>query len=194
MKLAGIVYLYDISENRMFGTSRKNLEMFRKLCGDDALKNVILATTKWADVTPEVGAKREKQLADMYWKEMIGYGSTVVRFSDSHLAACDIIDNIVLGHEVIDFVRIQEELVILRKSIPQTDAGQALCAILQVQLQQQQEMARELRRDGRARGKDKSFQRQWEESRASIRSTLDQIRTLRVPVGVRIKNFFGLES
>lgn len=192
MKLAGIVYLHDISENRMFGTARKNLEMFRKLCGDDALKNVILATTKWADVKPEVGAKREKQLANMYWKEMIGHGSTVVRFSDSHLAACDIIDNIVLGHEVMDFIRIQEELVIIRKRIPQTDAGQALRSILQVQLQQQQERARELQRDRHVRGRDESFQRQWEESKANIRSTLDQIRMLRVPVGVRIKNFFGL--
>lgn len=111
MKLAGIIYLHDISENRMFGTSRKNLDMFRKLCGDDALKNVILATTKWAGVSPELGARREKQLADMYWNEMIDHGSTVVRFNDSHPSACDIIDNIVLEHEAMDFVRIQEELV-----------------------------------------------------------------------------------
>ena len=192
MKVAGIVYLHDISENRMFGTSRKNLEMFRKLCGDDALKNVILVTTKWADVSTEVGEKREKQLADAYWKEMIGYGSTVVRFSDSHLAARDIIDHIVLGHQVLDFVRIQEELVIIRKRIPETDAGQALRAILQEQLQQQHEMAREMQRDKRERGGDEFFQRQWEETRANIRSTLDQIRVLRVPLSVRIKNFFGL--
>jgi hypothetical protein len=32
----------------MFGASRKNLTMLNKLCGDDALKNVILATTKWS--------------------------------------------------------------------------------------------------------------------------------------------------
>ena len=34
MLLSGVLYLYDITENRMGGSSMKNIKMFRKLCGD----------------------------------------------------------------------------------------------------------------------------------------------------------------
>ena len=56
---------------RMFETARKNLDMFRKLCGDEALKNVVLGITKWDDVKLEVGRQREIQLRDIFWMEMI---------------------------------------------------------------------------------------------------------------------------
>ncbi|KAG2074693.1 P-loop containing nucleoside triphosphate hydrolase protein, partial [Suillus decipiens] len=67
MKLAGILYLHDITQTRMFGTSRKNLAMFRRLCGADAEKNVVLVTTKWGDVSPEMGESRERQLKSSFW-------------------------------------------------------------------------------------------------------------------------------
>lgn len=34
----------------MFGTARKDLDMFRNLCGDEAPRNVVLGTTKWDKV------------------------------------------------------------------------------------------------------------------------------------------------
>ncbi|EJT75385.1 hypothetical protein GGTG_05322 [Gaeumannomyces tritici R3-111a-1] len=45
--LAGIVYLHRISDPRMGGSAMKNLRMFKKLCGKDALERVVLATTMW---------------------------------------------------------------------------------------------------------------------------------------------------
>jgi hypothetical protein len=59
----------------MYGTSRKNLAMFGKLCGTESADRVILATTKWRDVPDDVGLRRENQLAVNYWKGMLTQGS-----------------------------------------------------------------------------------------------------------------------
>lgn len=48
----------------MQGSAKKNLLMFKKLCGKDAMKNVILATTMWGKVSSEEGAQRETQLTN----------------------------------------------------------------------------------------------------------------------------------
>ena len=45
--LSGILYLHRITDNRMAGTPLKNLQVFQKLCGRDALGKVYLTTTMW---------------------------------------------------------------------------------------------------------------------------------------------------
>jgi hypothetical protein len=61
-KTKGIIYLHRISDVRMQASAKKNLFMFKKLCGDDALKNVILATTMWDRMTEADGTARELEL------------------------------------------------------------------------------------------------------------------------------------
>jgi hypothetical protein len=46
----------------MAGTPLKNLRMFEKLCGKNALRNIILITTMWDEVDEALGLQREKQL------------------------------------------------------------------------------------------------------------------------------------
>lgn len=43
--LHGIIYLHRITDVRMSGSARRNLLMFKHLCGDEYLKKVILVTT-----------------------------------------------------------------------------------------------------------------------------------------------------
>ena len=38
------------------------------LCGDTLLKNVLLVTTKWGEVEPAIGEKREEDLKNIHWK------------------------------------------------------------------------------------------------------------------------------
>jgi len=59
IKLNGILYFHRISDVRMQGSAKKNLLMFKKLCGEDALRNVILVTSMWDRVSMEDGNKRE---------------------------------------------------------------------------------------------------------------------------------------
>jgi hypothetical protein len=46
----------------MSGTPVKNFKMFRKLCGDSALRNVVIVTNMWGEVKPQVGEAREAEL------------------------------------------------------------------------------------------------------------------------------------
>ena len=94
MKLGGVIYLYDISLSRMLGTTRNNLEVFQKLCGDDAFQSVILGTTKWGDVFWEDGDKRAQQVRDNYWRDMLDHGSEIFKFEDSSESAWTMVDSI----------------------------------------------------------------------------------------------------
>jgi hypothetical protein len=48
-QLAGIIYLHRITEVRMLGSAKRNLRMFKQLCGTNNLNSVILVTTHWSD-------------------------------------------------------------------------------------------------------------------------------------------------
>ncbi|KAH9436696.1 hypothetical protein MCOR02_000365 [Pyricularia oryzae] len=80
--LHGIIYLHRISDPRMQGSARKNLMMFKKLCGDDALKKVILATTMWDIVPTETAEARQAELVNTpsfgvtWWKRGAGSAGT----------------------------------------------------------------------------------------------------------------------
>lgn len=125
MNLAGIVYLHDISQTRITGTTLKNLEMFTKLCGKDALANVVFGTTKWSDIIQEVGQRREKQLGGTFCNNMIQHGSVMLRVGNDSSSARNILDRI-LQHRGVDFVLIQDELVEEQLPIPETEAGRML--------------------------------------------------------------------
>ncbi|KAG1836069.1 hypothetical protein DFJ58DRAFT_847160 [Suillus subalutaceus] len=115
MKLAGILYLHDITQSRMFGTMLRDLDVFRKLCGEDAEKNVIMVTTKWAKITAKCGTRA------VFWKEMMTHGSTTARFDQSR--PWDVMRPILANKTVVEAIRIQKELVDFGKKIPETDAG-----------------------------------------------------------------------
>ncbi|KAH7923798.1 hypothetical protein BV22DRAFT_1014678 [Leucogyrophana mollusca] len=129
MKLAGVVYLHEMSRVRMLVTSRKNLGVFNRLIGNDATRSVILATTKWGDVEEEVGSQREEQLSTALWKEMVEQGSRTARFLNTRESAWNIVD-LITEREPLDALQIQKELVDLEKLIPETEAGSTLCTIL----------------------------------------------------------------
>jgi hypothetical protein len=82
-RLHGIIYLHRIQDVRMSGSARTNLRMFQKLCGEKALKNVILVTMFWDKVDLAEGERREAELvsSDKFWGRMIKKGSKVRRCS-----------------------------------------------------------------------------------------------------------------
>ncbi|KAL4061675.1 hypothetical protein V8B97DRAFT_2066349, partial [Scleroderma yunnanense] len=45
--LTGLIYVHRISDTRVGGNAQRNLRMFRNLCGDESLKNVVIVTTMW---------------------------------------------------------------------------------------------------------------------------------------------------
>src|SRR5262245_53143547 len=58
--LTGIIYLHRITDVRMTNASVRNLTLFRKLCGEDNLSNVILVTNRWEMIGKSEAEAREK--------------------------------------------------------------------------------------------------------------------------------------
>ena len=104
MKLAGIIYLHNITLPHIMGTEHNNLDVFRKFCGHEALKNVILSTMKWDEVSLKVGQRREQQLRDIHWKEMVQQGSVIMQVHADSSSAWRVVDRI-LENDMFAFKR-----------------------------------------------------------------------------------------
>lgn len=131
LDLRGVIYLHRITDPRMQGSAMKNLFMFKKLCGPEGLKNVILATTMWENVADKDGNRREVELRDTphYWKTMIEkHGSRMVRHQNCRKSAQQIIDSLLQSAEPITYA-IQNEMVDQGKDLDQTSAGKELSII-----------------------------------------------------------------
>jgi hypothetical protein len=126
IKLAGILYFHRISDNRMSGTPVKNFKMFRKLCGDSALRNVVIVTNMWEDVRPQVGEAREAELMKkgIFFKPALDRGARMARHENTVPSAESII-RLILNRNPLP-LHIQKELVDDGKDISETRAGQEL--------------------------------------------------------------------
>lgn len=85
--------------------------MFRKLCGDETLKNVIIVTTMWDGVDQELKEAREWELAndERYFKPAIDKGAIMLRHDNTTQTAHAILS--LLLPKVPLPVQIQRELV-----------------------------------------------------------------------------------
>jgi hypothetical protein len=125
VKISGIIYLHRISAPRMEGSALRNLRMFRKLCGDEFMKNVILGTTFWDVVDEETGAAREDELlqTDGFFKDMNERGCDVVRISDDRNTCLELLSRFAAKPPTV--MRIQQELF-EGKSLAETAAASAV--------------------------------------------------------------------
>lgn len=128
MKLTGIIYLHDITKNRMTHGGLANLVMFQHLCGEEPLKNVILATTRWSgDPNARQDAERcEKELVEKpeYWGNMINNKAKWTRFENTQRSALEIIDDLMKKDTVT--LAIQDEMVNQGMAVSKTAAGSTL--------------------------------------------------------------------
>lgn len=189
MKLAGVIYLHDISQPRMLGTIRKNFEVFNKLCGDNALKVVILGTTKWDLVKGQVGEERERQLAAKFWETMIQKGSVVHQFRGDHDSAWKMVSQLLEAESKVTALHIQRELVELQKLIPDTDAGRFLRTTLEHVLEMQKKRVQQL--EG-ANAESAQLRAEYKAGEDEIRNVLQSLQYLKVSLSRRIMIFFGL--
>jgi hypothetical protein len=96
--------------------------MFRRLCGKDALSNVILATTMWNLVPLETGLQREEVLTSdpHFWGGMTKRGSKAFRFDEGRYSALKIIEALLSRDKVT--LQLQSELVDEHKALADTAA------------------------------------------------------------------------
>lgn len=197
MKLGGIIYLHNISQPRMLGSDRQNLEVFQDLCGDKVLSSVIIGITKSGDIPQEVSEKRCNELSSTYWKEMIEAGATVYPLENNTTSAQSllaiILQNIKLSTgpseprtKAVEIenqvVEIQSEVVDLAKLVPETKAGKRLKSTLKEVLEMQKKMALQAENDTERR----------KEHRDNVNKLDAQINALKVPLAHRILAALGL--
>ena len=175
-KLTGFVYMHRISDTRVGGTSKRNLRMFQKLCGQDSFKNVIIITTMWDRVTLAEGQQREQELmlSDNLFKALIDGGATMARHDGNQLAL-DVIRD--LSHRSDTIAQIVREPVIEKKNLLDTEAGMELQSEVRNILQKHQEDLQVLE-DEIKEAKLQSDKRTEEEAAADRRKALEDIAKL----------------
>ena len=106
----GLIYVHRISDPKMGGISKRNLRMFRQLCGDGSLKNVCIITTNWSRVTKEEGNRRELELRESpnFFKPLIDEGAQLTRHDNGITSARSIVNFLI--HKDPTKLQIQIEL------------------------------------------------------------------------------------
>ncbi|KAJ7587380.1 P-loop containing nucleoside triphosphate hydrolase protein [Mycena floridula] len=195
MKLAGVVYLHDISQTRMLGSTRKNFELFRKLCGLKASPHIVLTTTKWDRVREDEGKRRETQLVEKFWNGIIEQKAHMCRFLLTQESALEIIKQVISSADlavegVNHSLSIQQELVAIEKRLAETDSGRNLRTSLKEALESTKAMERQLK-GGAAGDAPPQLKKEYGENQEQIKALLQQIEDLKIPIGRQIMALFG---
>ena len=174
-----------MTDARMRGTTLQNLNVFKKLCGKKNLGAVVFGITKSSKLTPEAYARREQQLADVYWKDFKKQGAIVFKLQTSRESARQLVET-VLARVQEDRVklRIQEELVELDKKLPETEAGKELKMSLEEIMVHHK----------RALAGENLTKEQIAAHHQKIATIAPQIQLLKLSFSQRLLMFFGLVS
>ncbi|KAK7032288.1 hypothetical protein VNI00_013247 [Paramarasmius palmivorus] len=176
-KLAGVIYLHRISDYRMGGISRRNFKMFRELCGDDSLKNVIIVTNMWGGVDKETGETREAQLMkeDKFFKPVLDKGAQIVRHDNTPETARAILSHVVENTPLP--LRIQTELVDQGKNLSETAAGAELNRELMEQIRKHELEMKQLQEEMKdaIRQKDEETRRELEAETKKLQAEMNRV-------------------
>lgn len=178
--------MHRISDTRVGGISRRNLVMFRALCGDAGLRNVVLATNMWGEVDAAVGAAREAELSadSLLFKPVLDKGARMARHANTRDSALAILRPLV--ESVPMLLQVQRELVDERRAVEQTAAGEELRTEEmreahrkqeEAAQKQREEMAAALRAQEERRARElEALRREQEAEQARLREEQEELR------------------
>jgi len=188
IQLTGILYIHPIRETKMGAKAIDSLSSFKKLCGAEALRKVVLVTTFWDEVDPIVGEERERELREstLFWAIMLSRGSKVFRHYNRRSTAKAVVRHLLDIRTEQDqgtFLDIQREMVDQMKNLDQTSAGQLMMTAVERQrkaferelaaLQEELDLAAQQNEEHRKAVEE--LRRQTDESR---RRAADDIRSM----------------
>ncbi|KAI6147450.1 P-loop containing nucleoside triphosphate hydrolase protein [Pisolithus tinctorius] len=168
-KLAGIIYMHRISDTRMGGTSARNFRIFRELCGESTLRNVLIVTTMWSEVSPELGEERERELASngKFFKPVLDKGARMLRHNNTRESAHAILRHLVNAQA--HTLQIQHELVNEQRDLAHTSAGVELGRLLKDQADRHEAQLKEVRRE-----MEEAMRVKDEQSRKELQQVVDE--------------------
>ncbi|KAG9227673.1 hypothetical protein CCMSSC00406_0000681 [Pleurotus cornucopiae] len=177
--LSGAIYIHRISDIRMGGTSTRNFKLFRGLCGETMLRNVVIVTNMWGEVTLDVGEAREEELKsqDDFFKPVLERGAQLKRHYDTPASAHAIVGCV--ASKTPRALRIQRELVDEQRVITETTAGAELGRELHEQAMKFKEERRRLQdeMDEALRQKDDQAREELEQATAELDQEMLRVQT-----------------
>ncbi|TFK24905.1 hypothetical protein FA15DRAFT_739462, partial [Coprinopsis marcescibilis] len=138
IRIGAVIYVYPIFPGRVTHNDTTNLEIFSKMCGDNALSRVILSTSKW-DMFPndqETLSEREAELRSSFWKSLVDRGAVMKRVEKNREAASNLLASIL--KRILEAERgpqddfkgatllLQKQLLLKGRDLPKTAAAQEL--------------------------------------------------------------------
>jgi len=150
--------------------------MFRELCGDTTLKNVVLVTNMWAEVSDDVGESREDELSTNFFAPVLDKGAQMVRHHNTAQSAHDIIRMIMKNRPVV--LQIQRELVDEHKDIVDTAAGEAVNKELNQQIRRHQAELKAVQEDmlRALEEKDEETRQELEDETRKLQEQMERIK------------------
>ncbi|KAF7986515.1 hypothetical protein HWV62_31347 [Athelia sp. TMB] len=171
VKLSGIIYMHRISDFRMGGTAMRNFTMFKQLCGEEFLNNVVIVTSMWSEVIASIGEAREVELRDqeMFFKPVLARGARLLRLENKLESAQAIVRSMILQRPTV--LKIQYELVDQNLGLADTAAGQELNRDIAAQERAHREELKSLQLEMRA-----AMQARDEQTRKELQETSSKLQ------------------
>jgi len=174
VRLAGVIYFHRISEERWRRSDTRSFGWLKRICGEATLRNVVLITNMWGNVTPEVGASREKQLATEFVKPALDKGAQLRRHYDTAESAHQIIREILDNHRVP--LQVQRELVDEKREFNRTAVGEEIAREVDESRRKFEEVVEELQNAlNTVRGREKEMRLQLEGEIAELRKQIEEL-------------------
>ncbi|KAF5326674.1 hypothetical protein D9619_004004 [Psilocybe cf. subviscida] len=190
-RLAGVVYLHRILDNRVGGISARSFRLFRSLCGEPSLRSVIIATTMWDAIEEPIGSEREKELCakDIFFKPALARGARMTRYHNTLESGREILRAILKqGRDAPVALQIQEELH-SGMQISETRAGQELGRELFEQMERHRVemhgLLEEIQRATQERDDESKHELNEERRRLELTMSKMQIDTAGIVAGYR---------
>ena len=173
----------------MAASSIRHLQTFEKLCGKDALQNVILVTTMWDEVDETAGNLEEEKMKTIYWNKMLEHRSTTGRFMGTRESALQLLQPLIDAANKRSSLLLQHEMVIMRKKLTETSAGRHLFTKAQHIVFQRQKVIERIQAEMSRSVVDKTslqpLQDEDQKLSQSLESTVEEMRVLNLPVAWR---------
>lgn len=183
-RLTGIVYLHRIVDNRMGGATARTFNLFRRMCGTDTLKNVVIATNMWSSPPTSSEVNRERQLKEEFFRPALDEGARMVRRANPGRDAAHDVIRMLLAQTPRP-ARLQQEIIDEHRILSETDVGKELEFQLTERVERQQREITDARReiqeaiqqrDQQAAAELANYEREREAEMNELRQHIDVLR------------------
>ena len=150
--------------------------MFRDLCGEKTLKNVVLVTNKWDMVPPEVSEAHEDELSSSSFKPALEKGARMVRYHNTTQSTHDVL-RVIMGKPPVA-LQMEQELVDEHRDIINKAIGGAINQKLNEQAKQHQDELKRLQ-EGMVQAlkeKDEETRMELEEERERLQELVENAK------------------